>query len=83
MTAADCAARHIQPHRPDSLGIYEDAWRQALSIEIRMGHLIRQAYSLPEPIQRVGLSGLSGEIGVHMDKPSSFFSKTHFKKLIS
>ena len=83
MTASDCAARHIQPNRPDSLEIYESAWRERLSAEIRMGHLIRRAYSLPEPIQRVGLAGLSGEIGVHMDKPSSFFSKTHLKRLFS
>jgi len=83
MTAADCAARHIQPDRPESLGIYESVWRQTLSTEIRMGHLIRRAYSLPEPIQRLGLAGLSGEIGVHMDKPTSFFSKTHLKQLFS
>ena len=83
MTAADCAARHIQPDRPASLGIYEDAWRETLSTEIRMGKLIRRAYSLPEPVQRVGLTALAGEIGVHMDKPSSFFSKAHLKRLFS
>ena len=83
MTAADCAARHIQPDRPDSLDIYESAWRQALASEIRLGHLIRRGYSLPEPVQRVGLTALSGEIGVHMDKPSSFFSKAHLKRLFS
>ncbi len=83
MTAADCAARHIQPHRPESLEVYESAWRQTLSTEIRMGHLIRRAYSLPEPIQQLGLTALAGEIGVHMDKPSSFFSKTHLRRLFS
>jgi electron-transferring-flavoprotein dehydrogenase len=83
MTAADCAARHIDPDRPGSLEIYESAWRQTLSSEIRMGHLIRRAYSLPESVQRVGLGALAGEIGVHMDKPSSFFSKTHLKRLFS
>ena len=83
MTAADCAARHIQPDRPDSLDIYESAWRQALASEIRLGHLIRRGYSLPEPVQSAGLTALSGEIGVHMDKPSSFFSKVHLKRLFS
>ena len=83
MTAADCAARHIDPRRPASLDVYESAWRQTLSTEIRMGHLIRRAYSLPESVQRLGLSALAGEIGVHMDKPSSFFSKTHLKRLFS
>ncbi|ATW89053.1 geranylgeranyl reductase family protein [Halohasta litchfieldiae] len=83
MTAADCAARHIRPDRPESLGIYESAWRETLSTEIQMGHLIRRAYSLPKPVQRVGLGALAGEIGVHMDKPSSFFSKSHLKRLFS
>jgi len=83
MTAADCAARHIDPRRPASLDVYESAWRQTLSTEIRMGQLIRRAYSLPESVQRLGLSALAGEIGVHMDKPSSFFSKTHLKRLFS
>jgi len=83
MTAADCAARHIDPRRPGSLEIYESAWRQRLSTEIRMGHLVRRAYSLPEPIQRLGLGALAGEIGVHMDKPSSFFSKAHLSRLFS
>ncbi|MFC7041858.1 geranylgeranyl reductase family protein [Halonotius sp. GCM10025705] len=83
MTAADCAARHIQPDRPDSLGIYESAWRETLSSEIRLGHLIRRGYSLPEPIQRFGLRALSGEIGVHMDKPTSLFSKQHLKRVFS
>jgi len=48
-----------------------------------MGQLIRRADSLPEPVQRLGLGVLAGEIGVHMDKPSSFFSKTHLKRLFS
>lgn len=83
MTAADCAARHIQPDRPDSLGVYESAWRETLSSEIRLGHLIRRGYSLPKPIQRLGLRALSGEIGVHMDKPTSLFSKQHLKRMFS
>jgi len=83
MTAADCAARHIQPDRPDSLGIYESAWRETLASEIRLGHLIRRGYSLPEPVQRLGLRALSGEIGVHMDKPTSLFSKQHLKRVFS
>ena len=83
MTAADCAARHIQPNRPESLAIYESAWRDALATEIRLGHLIRRAYSLPKPVQRLGLRALSGEIGVHMDKPTSLFSKEHLKRVFS
>ncbi|ESS09578.1 MAG: geranylgeranyl reductase family [uncultured archaeon A07HN63] len=83
MTAADCAARHIQPDRPQSLAVYESAWRETLSSEIRLGHLIRRGYSLPEPVQQLGLRALSGKIGVHMDKPTSLFSKQQLKQLFA
>jgi digeranylgeranylglycerophospholipid reductase len=48
-----------------------------------MGGWLRRAYSLPEPIQKAGLGALSGEIGVHMDRPSSLFSRAQFKALFS
>ena len=77
MRSADHAAREIHPDRPGTLGAYEAAWRDELATEIRLGHCIRRAYSLPEPIQRVGLKTFSGEIGVHMDRPTSVFSREH------
>ena len=83
MTAADCAIEAIDPDDPGSLRDYESAWRSALSKEIALGHWIRRAYSLPEPLQRAGLRALSGEIGVHMDQPTSFFSREHLSKLVS
>jgi len=82
MTCADHAVREIEPDRPGTLGAYEAAWREDLTREIRLGHLLRRAYSLPEPIQRAGLAALSGEIGVHMDRPSTMFSPTHLRKLL-
>jgi electron-transferring-flavoprotein dehydrogenase len=82
MTAADCAVDTVDPAYPATLADYEAAWRDALAGEIRLGHLIRRAYSLPEPIQRLGLRALSGELGVHMDRPSSFFSREHLRKLV-
>jgi len=82
MTAADCAAETIDPDDPGTLRDYDTAWRSELSREIALGHWLRRAYSLPKPIQRVGLSALSGEIGVHIDRPTSFFSKAHLRKLI-
>jgi geranylgeranyl reductase family protein len=81
LTAADAAARTIDPGDPSTLDGYEAAWRDDLAREIRLGALIRRAYTLPEPVQRVGLSLLSGEIGVHMDRPSSFFSRDHLRRL--
>ena len=83
MTAADLAAEAIDPHDPSTLSRYERAWREELGREIRFGALIRRAYSLPEPIQRAGLWALSGEIGVHMDRPTSFFSREHLCRLFS
>jgi geranylgeranyl reductase family protein len=77
MRSADHAAREIEPDRPGTLGAYEAAWREELATEIRLGHLIRRAYSLPEPVQRTGLKAFSGEIGVHMDRPTSVFSREH------
>ena len=82
MTAADHAAREIDPDDPATLRDYERAWRDDLSTEIELGHWIRKAYSLPEPVQKVGLGAFSGEIGVHMDKPTSFFSVEHLKKML-
>ncbi|MFC4448924.1 geranylgeranyl reductase family protein [Halorussus aquaticus] len=83
MTAADHAAKVIDPERPSTLADYEEAWREELSTEIQLGHYIRKCYSLPEGVQKAGLSAFSGEIGVHMDKPTSFFSTEHLKKLLS
>jgi len=82
MTAADCAVETVDPDDPGSLRDYESAWRSELSREIAFGHWIRRAYSLPEPLQRAGLRTLSGEIGVHMDRPTSFFSREHLSKLV-
>ncbi|SEO51832.1 electron-transferring-flavoprotein dehydrogenase [Halogranum amylolyticum] len=83
MTAADHAVAEIDPDHPRTLADYERAWRDALSREIQLGHLVRRAYSLPEPVQRLGLGALAGEIGVHMDRPSSFFSREHLRALLS
>jgi len=79
MTAADVAAEVIDPRDPATLADYESGWRDAIGTEIRLGSAIRRCYSLPEPVQRTGLWALSGEIGVHMDRPSSFFSPAHLK----
>ena len=83
MTAADCAAREIDPDRPETLAAYERAWRAELGSEIGLGHLIRGGYSVPEPIQRAGLRALSGRIGVHMDRPTSLFSREQMRALFS
>lgn len=83
MTAADTAAATIDPADPATLAAYERAWRDELATEIRLGALIRRCYSLPEPLQHAGLRALDGEIGVHMDRPSSFFSRAQLRRLFS
>ena len=82
MIAADHAARTVDPSDPGTLGDYERAWRADLRREIRLGGLVRRAYDLPRPIQRAGLWALSGEIGVHMDRPSTVFSWDQLRALI-
>ncbi|MFB6154712.1 MAG: geranylgeranyl reductase family protein [Haloferacaceae archaeon] len=82
MTAADHAARTVDPDRPATLARYESAWRDDLSTEIRLGHWLRRAYSLPEPVQHLGLWALSGEIGVHMDRPTSVLSRDHLRAML-
>ncbi|WP_336000960.1 geranylgeranyl reductase family protein [Halorientalis halophila] len=83
MTAADHAARTIDPREPGTLGDYERAWRDELRTEIRMGKLVRAGYAVPEPIQRAGMAALSGEIGVHMDRPTTLFSSEQLRALLS
>ncbi len=83
MTAADHAAERIDPADSTTLKAYEKAWRGDLSREIRMGGWLRRAYSLPESVQSAGLGALSGEIGVHMDRPSSLFSRAQLRALFS
>lgn len=82
MRSADHAAREVDPADPGTLAGYERAWRDDLSREIRLGALIRRCYSLPAPLKALGLRLTSGEIGVHMDEPTSFFSRRHLRKML-
>ena len=82
MTAADHAVDTIDPDDPATLADYERAWRADLAREIRLGHWVRRAYSLPEPVQKLGLRAVSGKIGVHMDRPSTVFSREQLRSLL-
>jgi geranylgeranyl reductase family protein len=83
MTAADHAAREIDPGDPATLGEYERAWRSDLRDEIRLGHAVRAGYSVPKAVQKAGMTAFEGEIGVHMDRPSTLFSREQLKALLS
>ncbi|WEL23380.1 geranylgeranyl reductase family protein [Candidatus Nanohalovita haloferacivicina] len=84
MRAAEKAAETIDVEEPPSLEDYEKAWRKELLNDIRVGSIAESAYSWPEIIQRAGMRFFEGEIGVHMDRPTSLFSiqqiKTLFKR---
>jgi len=83
MRAADIAAREVDPRQPATLDDYERAWRSELRDDQRLGNLIRAGYSMPRPVQRAGLRAFSGEIGVHMDRPTSLFSRAQLRALLS
>jgi flavin-dependent dehydrogenase len=83
MRAADIAAREIDPEQPATLDDYETAWREELAGDQRLGKLIRAGYSMPKPVQKAGMKAFSGEIGVHMDRPTSLFSKAQLRALFS
>ncbi|MFB6086527.1 MAG: geranylgeranyl reductase family protein [Halodesulfurarchaeum sp.] len=74
LRAAEIAADTLDPTAPDTEA-YERAWRAELGTEIRLGRWLRRGYSVPDPLARLGLRAFSGEIGVHMDEPTSLFSR--------
>jgi len=82
MTAADHAVETVDPHDPATLADYERAWRSDLGREIRLGAWVRRAYSLPTPVQRLGMRLFSGRIGVHMDQPSTLFSREQLRAML-
>ena len=82
MRAADVAARVVDPRAPATLDAYESGWRDELERDVALGHLVRRAYSLPRPVKRLGLRTFSGEIGVHMDRPSTLFSREQLRALL-
>lgn len=83
MTAAGCAARTLDPTAPETTAEYETAWRSELGREQTLGSLVRTAYELPAPLQRIGLRLFSGKIGVHMDRPTSLFSLEQLRAMLS
>lgn len=81
MRAADVAAEKIDPEDPD-MEAYEEAWREELGTDIFLGKFIKKMYSMPGPVQRLGMWIFQGEIGVHMDRPSSLLSKQQLKAML-
>lgn len=82
MTAADIAAATIDPEDPTTLDDFEDAWRDELGTEIRLGKLLRKGYDAPRVVQELGMRLFEGEIGVHMDRPSTLFSRDQLRSML-
>lgn len=82
MRAAEKAAENIAVEDTSTLEEYERAWRNELLNDIRIGSVIESSYSWPDPVQRLGLRFFEGEIGVHMDRPTSLFSFSQLKSFL-
>lgn len=74
-TSANVAFDTIEPGDQRSLEQYQKEWKRKLRKEIKMGLLMKSAYSFPPFIQRLALSLLERRQGkLDMDMPSSVFS---------
>lgn len=67
-TAADIAAKVINPDNPD-LSLYEKGWRKALGSEIVMGNILKSCYHFPGFIKKAGLCVLSHVPQIDQDRP--------------
>tara|TARA_A100001037_G_scaffold304540_1_gene341653 strand:- start:7870 stop:8958 length:1089 start_codon:yes stop_codon:yes gene_type:complete len=81
LMASNCAAKVVNSNEINTIKMYESRWRKEIGREIEMGKWIRKGYSLPRVVQEMGLKFFSGEIGVHMDRPTSLFSRGQFNAM--
>ena len=81
MRSAEIASEVIDPEDPD-LEAYEEAWREELRTDILLGGFIEKMYSMPGIFQRLGMWIFQGEIGVHMDRPTSIVSRNQLKAML-
>ncbi len=82
MRASEIAASNIDVSDPSTLKRYEREWRKQLMPDIRLGLFIERGYAMPESLQRAAMWFFQGEIGVHMDRPTSLFSLEQLRALL-
>jgi len=82
MRCAEAAAEVIDTDKPETLNEYEKEWRNQIGADIRLGGFIEKFYSTPEKFQKLGMTVFQGEIGVHMDRPTSLFSLNQLKAFL-
>lgn len=72
LRAGNAAADTIHPHDPGTVQDYEDAWRDELGRDIRLGEWVRKAYDAPALLQKPAMRYFEGDIsGIHMDRPTT------------
>lgn len=81
MMCSEIACENID-FKEDKILEYEKSWRDEIGQEILLGKQIENFYSYPSFIKKVVLRTFEGEIGVHMDKPSTLFSKEQLLSMI-
>ncbi len=82
MRCAEAAAESIDTEKPETLESYEKEWRNQISTDILLGGFIEKFYSTPKTFQKLGMTIFQGEIGVHMDRPTSLFSLDQLKAFL-
>lgn len=82
MRCAETAAEEIDVRKPETLEDYEKEWRSEIGNDIMLGGFIERFYSMPETLQKLGMNIFKGEIGVHMDRPTSLFSLEQLKVIL-
>lgn len=79
---AEAAADKVNVEELETLKEYEKEWRNQISTDIWLGTFIERFYSMPETLQKIGMTVFKGEIGVHMDRPTSLFSLNQLKAFL-
>jgi len=82
MRCAETASQTVEVEEPRTLEDYENGWRSSLNKDIMLGGFIENFYSWPTMLQKMPLNIFQGEIGVHMDHPTSLFSLNHLKSFL-
>jgi len=82
MRCAETASQTVDIEDTNSLQSYENEWRSELGSEMMLGSFIEKFYSWPTTLQKMPLTFFQGEIGVHMDHPTSLFSFSQLKSFL-
>jgi len=77
-TAADIAARVIDPKNPNLL-LYQNEWWKNFNNDIRLGRFLRTCYYFPSPLKKLGLAILTRIPHIDQDHPGRIIFPAMFK----